>query len=138
HDLEQGALARAVEAHQADRLALLNPERHVVEGTERVGDLLTTGHRHRHLLEGAVVRLGELLRHVLDDDRVGHQSLSGILVSQWLKTRWAMIRRTNPIPRAMKPRMKSSSGMAVPTVASGSLVVGAQKQRCTSSTATAI
>ncbi len=59
HQLEQGALARAVEAHQADRLALLDPERDVVEGQEGVGDLLASGHRHRDLLEGAVVPLGE-------------------------------------------------------------------------------
>ena len=76
HQLEQGALARAVEAHQADRLALLDAEGDVVEGEERVGDLLATRHRHRHLLEGAVVLLGESLGDVLDDDRVGHQSLT--------------------------------------------------------------
>jgi hypothetical protein len=54
HDLEQGALAGAVEAHQADRLALLDAEGDVVEGEEGVAHLLALGHRHRHLLEGAV------------------------------------------------------------------------------------
>ena len=67
--LEQGRLAGAVEAHQADGLALLHGEADVVDGVEDVVGLAAARLGQRDLLERAVVGQRERLGDVLDRDR---------------------------------------------------------------------
>ena len=64
--LEQRALAGAVEPHQTDRLALLDREGDVVDGQEGVADLLAPHRRDRDLLDRAVVAHGELFARVVE------------------------------------------------------------------------
>jgi hypothetical protein len=70
--LEQGALARAVEPHQADRLTLLDGERDPVDGLEVGAGLLAAHLGDRHLLDGPVVAQLERLGDVVENDRGGH------------------------------------------------------------------
>ena len=103
--LQQRALARAVQAHQPDRLALLDGERHVVDGQERVRELLLARHRDAHLLEGAVVAQRERLGDVAYDDRLvgpAHSSRSGIRRSRRENVDWAMTRTTRLISSARR------------------------------------
>ena len=112
--LEQRALAGAVEAHQADRLALLDGEGHVVEGEEGVADVLAARGGHGHLLEGAVVAQRELLRDVVArrSTSVMAQSRSGILFSSREKTSWRDHQQDQrEPPSATKPSSHRLSGM---------------------------
>src|SRR5699024_5171866 len=64
--LQQGRLARAVEADQPHGLAGVDGEVHVLEREEAVGELLALQSGEHQLLERMVVAQGELLGDVLD------------------------------------------------------------------------
>ena len=89
-------------------------KRHVVQGEEGVADVLAAGHRHGHLLEGAVVAQRELLGDVLDDDGLGHLTAAPRTCSPAARTPAAPA----PAPPARppggrSPRAKRLSGMCV-------------------------
>ena len=79
--LEQGALARPVQPHQADGLTLLDVEGDVVDGKELLLQRQSSHRGDGHLLEGAVVLHREHLRHVAHLDRNRHHIRSGNLFS---------------------------------------------------------
>src|SRR3954447_2986371 len=133
--LQQGALAGPVESHEADRLAMLDRERHVIDGQERVADLLASDRRDRDLLDRAVIPHRELLTGMPGDDGLAHHRRSAIFVSSRVKASWASTSTTSTAPSMMKPRANRWSGID----SGGSAwdpTVGTHRQRCMSSTAT--
>ncbi len=77
--LEQGALAGAVQPEQGHRLTLLHRQRDAVERLELIGELMPLHGQGRELLEGAAAAQHEALGDVVDLDGVqrGHVTAPG-------------------------------------------------------------